>query len=180
MTEPAEARRGAITTGADGRPRLEFRRSWARPVEEVWAAITRPERMVRWIGTFDGDRRPGGTGTFTMTHEPEPASAPLTIEVCEPPHRLVVSWGQADGAWRVHLDLSADAGRTVLRFVQFFAPGTDVADVAGGWHWYLDKLDATVGGTPAPPEWDAFWAEVGPEYARHSTDRPAGPGPERA
>ena len=167
---PADDRRGVVTTGTDGRRRLEFRRSWGQPVEDVWAAITEPARMARWIGTFDGVRRPGATGTFTMTHEQEHAGDAMTIEECAPPHRLVVSWGQADGDWRVHLDLSVEAGRTVLRFVQHVAPGTDVADVAGGWHWYLDKLGAEVDGAPAPPEWDTFWAEVGPGYA----GRPAG------
>ncbi|WP_239520789.1 hypothetical protein [Blastococcus saxobsidens] len=52
----------------------------------------------------------------------------------------------------------------MLRFVQFFAAGTDVADFAGGWHWYLDKLDAVLTGGTAPVDWDAFWAEVGPGY----------------
>lgn len=165
MTGTADDRRGAVTTGPDGRRRLEFRRSWPDPVEEVWAALTEPERLARWIGTYDGHRRPGGSGTFTMTHEQEPAGEAVTIEVCEPPHRLVVAWAQADGDWRVHLDLSTEAGRTVLRFVQFFAPGTDVADVAGGWHWYLDKLDAEIGGAPPPEEWETFWAEVGPGYS---------------
>ena len=33
-----------------------------------------------------------------------------------------------------------------------------------GWHWYLDKLDAEVGGGPGPADWDAFFAEVGPGY----------------
>ena len=64
------------------------------------------------------------------------------------------------------LDLWIEDGRTVLSFVQVFPADADVADMAMGWHWYLDKLGAEVGGRPAPTDWDAFVAEVGPGYGR--------------
>ena len=51
--------------------------------------------------------------------------------------------------WRVDLDLWAEGGRTYLSFVQVFPAGADVADFAMGWHWYLDKLDAELGGRAA-------------------------------
>jgi uncharacterized protein YndB with AHSA1/START domain len=152
-----------VTTEGDGRLRLEFRRSWPDPIADVWSALTEPDRLARWIGTYDGERAVGGSGTLTMTHEQEPVGEPMSVVECDPPRRLVVEWtGQGD--WRVELDLTEDGGRTVLRFRQWFAPGTDVADFAGGWHWYLDKLDAEVGGAPAPGDWESFWAEVGPGY----------------
>ncbi|RFU23100.1 SRPBCC domain-containing protein [Geodermatophilus marinus] len=158
-------RRGTVTELPDGRRRLEFRRSWPDPVEDVWSALTEPERTVRWIGTYDGQRVVGGVGTFTMTQELEPASEEVRIVECEPPRRLVVEWvGQGD--WRVELDLVREDGRTVLTFRQDFAAGADVADVAGGWHWYLDKLDAEVTGGDGPGEWEPFWAAVGPLYGR--------------
>jgi uncharacterized protein YndB with AHSA1/START domain len=166
-TETASARRGLVTREPDGRQRLEFRRSWPDPVEDVWAALTEPERLVRWIGTFDGERGSGGSGTFTMTHEAEPAGEPMRIVECDPPRRLVVEWVQQDtDAWRVDLDLWDEEGRTHLRFVQVFGADADVTDFAMGWHWYLDKFDAVVTGKPGPGEWDAFSAEVGPAYGR--------------
>ena len=63
----------------------------------------------------------------------------------------MVEWVQEDAEnWRVDLDLWAEDGRTVLRFVQVFAAGADVTDMALGWHWYLDKLGAEIdGGTAA-------------------------------
>jgi uncharacterized protein YndB with AHSA1/START domain len=164
-----ETRRGTVTTEADGRQRLEFRRSWPDPIEDVWAALTEPDRLARWIGSYEGERGAGGTGTFTMTHEDEPAGEAMTVVECDPPRRLVVQWVQeqdGSGVWRIDLGLSVEDGRTVLRFVQVFAPGLDVVDFAMGWHWYLDKLDAELSGRPAPGSWDAFTAEVGPAYGR--------------
>ncbi|MBN1094254.1 SRPBCC family protein [Blastococcus sp. TML/M2B] len=163
----ADRRRGTVTRLDDGRQRLEFRREWPDPIEDVWAALTEPDRLVRWIGTFEGERAVGATGTFTMTHEAEPAGEPMRILECDPPRRLVVEWVQQDSdAWRVDLDLTREGDRTVLRFVQVFGPDADVVDYAMGWHWYLDKFGAEVEGTSGPGDWDTFLAATGPAYGR--------------
>ena len=159
----AADRRGVVNTGPDGRQLLEFRRSWPDPIEEVWSALTEPDRLARWIGTYDGERAPGGRGTFTMTHEQESVGEPMGIVECDPPRRLVVEWvGQED--WRLEVDLSGEHDRTVLRFRQSFAPGTQVAEFAAGWHWYLDRFDAAVRGSAEPPAWEDFLARSGPVY----------------
>jgi uncharacterized protein YndB with AHSA1/START domain len=164
-------RRGAVTREGDGRQRLLFRRSWPDPIEDVWAALTEPDRLARWIGVYDGTRGPGGTGTFVMTHEGgEHAGEPMTIVECDPPRRLVVEWTQQETAnWRVDLDLWSEDGRTQLSFVQVFPADADVTDFAMGWHWYLDKLGAEVAGVTEPGDWDAFLAQVGPAYGRAPT-----------
>ncbi|MCW2741460.1 MAG: uncharacterized protein JWR45_1882 [Blastococcus sp.] len=166
MTEGLGTRRGIVTTEDDGRQRVEFRRSWAEPIEEVWSALTEPDRLARWIGVYEGERRPGGTGTFAMTQEQGgSAGQPTTIVECDPPRRLVIEWPEASlQMGRIDLDLWAEDGRTVLRFVQFFPATTDVVDWAMGWHWYLDKLGGEVDASPAPADWDAFVAEAGPAY----------------
>jgi uncharacterized protein YndB with AHSA1/START domain len=170
MTDDLETRRGVLTTEGDGRQRLEFRRSWPDPIDDIWAALTEPDRLARWIGTYDGERAVGARGTFTMTHEEAVdgyAGEPMTIVECDPPRRLVVEWVQAGSEnWRVDLDLASEGGRTVLRFVQVFAADADVTDFALGWHWYLDKFGAEVGGGEPPAGWDAFLAETGPAYGR--------------
>jgi uncharacterized protein YndB with AHSA1/START domain len=171
VTEDLTTRRGAVTRLDDGRQRLQFRRSWPDPIEDVWAALTEDDRLARWIGRYEGARGAGGTGAFFMTHEEgEPVGEPMTILECEPPRRLVVEWVQQDtDAWRVDLDLWAEDGRTWLRFVQVFPADADVIDFAMGWHWYLDKFGAEVAGEDWSGEWDAFLAEVAPGYGRTPT-----------
>ena len=163
----ADERYGTVTDGPGGTRRLEFRRSWPDPIEDVWSALTEPDRLARWIGTYDGGRGTGGTGTFTMTHESEPAGEAMTIVECDPPRRLVLAWDGQEN-WRVDLDLSEEGGRTVLRFAQVFVTTEEVPDVAAGWHWYLDKFEAELTGRPQPGDWDAFLAEVGPAYSARS------------
>jgi len=172
MTEERTARRGTVTRQDDGSRRLEFRRSWPDPIEDVWGALTEDDRLGRWIGRYEGGRGAGATGTFFMTEEGgEHSGSPMTILECEPPRRLVVEWVQeGSDNWRVDLDLWTEDGRTWLRFTQVFAPEADVTDMALGWHWYLDKLDAELtGGEQAQASgWDAFVAAVGPAYGRPS------------
>ncbi|CAA9222318.1 MAG: hypothetical protein AVDCRST_MAG57-663 [uncultured Blastococcus sp.] len=172
MTEETDVRRGVVTIEDDGRQRLEFRRSWPDPIEDVWGALAEPDRLARWIGVYSGERGTGGSGTFVMTHEEgEHAGDPMTIVACDPPRRLVVEWTQQETEnWRVDLDLWAEDGRTWLRFVQVFPADADVTDFAMGWHWYLAKLEAEVSGAPGPGHWDAFYAEVGPAYGRAPAD----------
>src|SRR4051794_30317567 len=175
---------------------VRFRRSWPDPIADVWAALTESDRTARWIGTYEGERRGGGSGTLTMTEggggaagQPmrireggpppppgrpgeaegggEPAGQPMRIVECDPPHRLVVQW-ETEEAWRIALDLTEEQGRTVLVFTQVFAPGTDAGDYVLGWHWYLDKLDAELGGGSGPGDWDTFLAATGPAYGRSS------------
>jgi uncharacterized protein YndB with AHSA1/START domain len=166
MTAPDE-RYGQVTEVPEG-VRLQFRRSWPDPVEDVWAVLTEPDRTTRWIGSYEGERRVGGTGTFTMTHEEEVAGQPMRIAECDPPRRLVVEWATEE-AWRVELDLTVADGRTVLLFTQMFAPGTEVVDYVLGWHWYLDKFEAEVAGRPQPGDWDTFLTATGPAYGRSAS-----------
>jgi uncharacterized protein YndB with AHSA1/START domain len=163
---PQDERLGQVTEVPEG-VQVRFRRSWPDPVEEVWAALTEPDRTARWFGTYAGERRVGGSGTLTMTHEEQSAGEPMRILECDPPRRLVVQW-ESEQAWRIQLDLAQEQGRTVLTFTQVFPPGTDAGDYVLGWHWYLDQLGAEVTGGPAPAAWDEFVAAAGPAYGRSS------------
>ena len=54
----------------DGAEHLVFTRTFAAPVDDVWAACTDPRRMERWIGTWTGDPASGEV-VFRMTAEGE-------------------------------------------------------------------------------------------------------------
>ena len=84
-----DERLGEVTEVADG-VQVRFRRSWPDPIEDVWSALTAPARTARWFGSYDGERRVGGAGTLTMTHEEGATGEPMRIVECDPPHRLVV------------------------------------------------------------------------------------------
>ena len=74
----------------DGAEHLVLTRTFAAPLEDVWAACTEPARMQRWIGTWTGDPASGEIA-FRMTAEGEDVPEEVyLVEVCEPPRRFVV------------------------------------------------------------------------------------------
>ena len=168
MTARPEPRRGEIGTDPDGRRRLVFRRSWPDPAADVWAALTEPERSARWIGRYDGPHGAGAEGTFTMTAEDGAPGTRVRLVECEPPRRLVVQFLDEMG-WRLAVDLTEADGTTTLTFTQVLDGDVGTADVASGWHWYLDRLDAVLTDGEMPADWDAFYAAVGPGYAAPSS-----------
>jgi uncharacterized protein YndB with AHSA1/START domain len=114
-----------------------LRRSYDAPVEDVWDAITNPERISRWFLPVSGDLRLGGKYQLE-------GNAGGEILRCEPPRLLAVSWIMGEpkeGDFsEVEVRLSTgDGGRTDLhlehaaivdpQFWDQFGPGA----VGVGW-----------------------------------------------
>lgn len=49
---------GRLLHDADGM-RLEFVRTYDEPIDDVWAALTHPDRVARWFGRWTGDPASG-------------------------------------------------------------------------------------------------------------------------
>ena len=78
-----EVRRATIGTGEGWTIRL--RRTLDAPIEDVWDALTNPERIGRWFLPISGDYRLGGHYQFT-------GNAGGEILTCERPNLLRVTW----------------------------------------------------------------------------------------
>ena len=144
----------------DGAQLVVLERTFRAPIDDVWAAVTEPERLQRWIGTWDGDPSTGTVG-FRMTAEGEDIEATeTTIHECDAPRRLVVSWAAESpgGArWHVELDLVEAAGVTTLTFAQRVPDLAMGRDVGPGWDYYLDRLVAAeTGGDVATVAWPDY------------------------
>jgi len=133
----------------DGATYVAYTRTFRAPIEDVWKAVTEPERLERWIGTWTGDPADGEV-EFRMTAEGEDVPAEThQIEVCEPPRRLVTSsrtraddTAHADVVWHLEIDLTEDSGVTTLTFAQAMSDPDVAENVGPGWHYYLDRLVA--------------------------------------
>ena len=147
----------------DGEHVLVLTRTFHAPLEDVWAAVTEPDRLARWIGTWTGDPASGSV-TWRMLFEGDDPGDEMTIRSCEPPHRLHVTSRVGEELWRYDLDLSHADGVTTLSFAQpGIVPGL-VGDVGPGWDYYLDRLvDAETGNDPALRSWDDY-APTGAHY----------------
>lgn len=64
---------------------VRLRRTYDAPIDEVWDALTSPERIGRWFLPISGDYRIGGRYQFE-------GNAGGEILSCDRPNRLKVSW----------------------------------------------------------------------------------------
>jgi len=159
--------RGTVEQAPDG-ARVVFRRDYPDAVEDVWAALTEPARLGRWIGTFTGTAAEGSTVQFVMTAEGAVDPEPVTILSCAPPRHLLVdiaSKGQP--VWRLEVTLEEAGSGTALTFVHHLADAGMSREVGPGWQFYLDRLGAALVDDPMP-EWEPY-----PALADHYGPAPA-------
>jgi len=159
---------GTITQ-RDGRHVLVQTREFRAPIEDVWAAVTEPERLARWIGIWTGDPA-DGTVQFRMLFEGEEHEGEsMEIRVCEPPHRLHLTSRVGEEVWLLELDLSHADGVTTLTFSQPGVTQEQAGGVGPGWDYYLDRLvDAETGADPALRDFDRDYY---PATAEHYTSQ---------
>ncbi|HKT04502.1 MAG TPA: SRPBCC family protein [Rugosimonospora sp.] len=84
---------GARAVGTGEAKAVVLRREYQAPIEDVWDAITDPERIGRWFLPVSGDLRLGGRYQLK-------GNAGGEIRRCEPPRVLAVTWvfgEQAEG-----------------------------------------------------------------------------------
>ncbi|MEO6512079.1 MAG: SRPBCC family protein [Nocardioides sp.] len=154
----------------DGRLNLFVDRTFQAPIEDVWAAITEPDRLARWIGTWTGDPASGAV-LFAMTAEgQEPPGDEMEIRECTPPRRLAVTSQVGEQRWFLDVDLSEADGVTTLAFSQPDVDPEQASSVGPGWEYYLDRLVAAeTGGDVSAVD---FERDYYPAMAEHYTPAP--------
>jgi uncharacterized protein YndB with AHSA1/START domain len=91
-------------------------RTYEAEIEELWDACTNAERIGRWLMPVSGELRVGG-------HYQLQGNAGGTIEHCEPPRELRVSWEfGGDVSW-VELRLIPTDGEGTTLELEHIAPG---------------------------------------------------------
>ncbi len=121
--------------------RVERVEVFAVPREQVWRAITQPERLSEWFGAtaVELELRPGGRVAF---RDAQGLVRRALVEIVEPPARLVFRWlpfiVSSDGC------LQRAPGTTVELVLEELAEGTRLTVVES----HLPALYET---TPARP-----------------------------
>jgi uncharacterized protein YndB with AHSA1/START domain len=146
-------------------------RIYDSPVDDVWDAVTNPERIPRWFLPVSGDLRPGGR--FQLQ-----GNAGGEITLCEPPRNLGVTWEFGGGVSWVNVRLAEEGHSTRLElehiahddeFWEQFGPGATGVGWDGalmGLGLYLDT------GVANDPEASAAWmaSEEGIAFMRGSSE----------
>ncbi len=129
-------------------------------IEDLWSALTEPDRLARWIAKVDGDLQVGGAinAAFTSAWE-----GPGRIDVCDAPNHLVVTLepGTEDEAV-IEAVLSAEAGKTRL-VVEDRGLALNVLHLHGaGWQAHFEDLARHLTGCES--QWRARWEDLTPVY----------------
>lgn len=108
MTMDFSAHLGHVTrriteSTRDGNPlrSVTLERSYATAPEDLWDALTNPERLPRWFLPVSGELRQGGRYQLE-------GNAGGTIRECDPPRRLALTWEFGGGVSWVEVDITPE------------------------------------------------------------------------
>jgi uncharacterized protein YndB with AHSA1/START domain len=151
---------GTLTVQGDLRS-VRYTRAIDASPQELWDALTNPERIARWMLTEGMVLEPhvGGKSHFGWGKQ---GSADGTVTVFDPPRCLEYTWEEESGTSTVRFEISEVAsGVELVLFHRDLAPKV-AGGVGAGWHAHLDNLIALLRGE----ELD-FWSrfhELEPVY----------------
>jgi len=123
--------------------------------EDLWDAITNPERAARWLGALSGDLVKGGHYELVFDASDPDSRVEGIVLSCTPPRQLVATWSAPEeSASRVSVTLSPCDDGTLLELVHagLQPPASDTGHAAG-WHIHLDQLMAGV----ERNQWQDLW-----------------------
>ncbi len=127
----------------------------AAPPATVFAFLTDPEKILRWMGT-EATLEPNPGGLYLVNVNNRIARGRFTEVV--PVHRLAYSFGWDDsekmppGSGLIEVDLIDQGGGTLVRMTHSGLPDAEqCANHEKGWTHYLARLAiAATGGDPGP------------------------------
>ncbi|HEY8584470.1 MAG TPA: SRPBCC domain-containing protein [Capillimicrobium sp.] len=165
---------GARTLDAGEARTITVTRSYPAELEDVWDAITSPERIPRWFLPVSGDLREGGR--FALE-----GNASGAIERCEAPTAFAATWEYGGMTSWIEVTLTAEgADRTRLELVHIAQVDDAIWDQYGpgatGVGWDLGLLGLALyldSGSSFDHDDAEAWAvsEEGREFATRSSER---------
>jgi uncharacterized protein YndB with AHSA1/START domain len=146
---------------ADGKAVVRMEDRFSTDIEDLWSALTDPQRLARWIATVEGDLRLGGEfrARFTSSWE-----GPGRVDVCEPPRRLRLTMAPGqDDQTVIEAELTPDGGQTRLVVEERGFPIDEAAGYGAGWQAHIEDLGAYLADRETA-DWRTRWIELTPAY----------------
>jgi uncharacterized protein YndB with AHSA1/START domain len=140
---------GTLLLDDNGRPAVRFARPYAAAPARLWAALTEPGQLARWFEATGGDLRAGGTFAIRFPGDP-PYEKTGRILRCARGRSFTITWiDPPHPEARLCVELCQDGDNTTLALAHGPLPRELAADYGLGWHSYLDRLAAFLGGGAA-------------------------------
>ena len=147
---------------ADGKGIVRMQDRYDTDIDDLWTALTDPNRLARWIADVEGDLRLGGEFRARFTSGWEGTGR---VQACEPPRRLLVLTRDADEPDEQVLEatLTADGDQTILVIEERGLPIEHLAAHGAGWQVHVEDLAAHLAGRDRC-DIQARWSELIPAY----------------
>ena len=145
----------------DGKAAIRMEDRFSTDIDDLWSALTDPQRLARWIAEVEGDLRLGGEFRASFTSGWE---GPGRVDVCEPPRRLLVTMSPGqDDQTVIEVELVPGGDHTRLVLEERGLPLDEAAAHGAGWQAHVEDLAAYLAGGPTA-DWRTRWAELAPAY----------------
>ena len=145
----------------DGKGAVRMAGLYDTDADDLWSALTDPERLARWVARVEGDLRLGGEFTARFTSSWEGTGR---VDECDPPRRLLVTMReQEDDETVIEARLEAEGEGTRLIVEERGLPLGELAAYGAGWQAHVEDLAAYLAGR-TPADWRTRWAELAPSY----------------
>lgn len=152
---------GTLRPLRDGKGVVRMEDVYDADLDELWSAVTDPERLARWLVEVTGDLRVGGAieARFTSSW-----TGPGRIDVCESPtHLLVTMSPNASDETVIEAWLTAEGDRTRLVLEERGIPIPELAGHGSGWQAHVEDLATHLSGGNQY-DWHARWLELTSAY----------------
>jgi uncharacterized protein YndB with AHSA1/START domain len=163
MSEQTQAKTGVVGTMrlVDGIGVVRMEDRYDTEIDDLWSALTDPQRLARWVADVEGDLRVGGDFQASFTSGWE---GPGRVDVCEPPRRLLVTMSPGgDEETVIEAALVADGDQTRLVLEERGFGRNEVAAHGAGWQAHMEDLAAHLSGSERA-DWHTRWVELAPSY----------------
>ena len=146
------------------------------PIERVWAYLTDSELRRQWLAAGKMEMQAGTPVELVWRNDEltdPPGQRPegfgeehrmqSRIIELDPPHRLVIAWGESGD---VTFELAPMTNEVLLTVIHRRLPERETRLMIGaGWHMHLDILLARMKDEQPEPFWDG-WSRLRQEYDR--------------
>lgn len=152
---------GSLRRLDDGRGAVTMEDFYDTGIDDLWSAVTDPDRLAHWLARVEGELRPGGLIHAKFTSDNE---GPGRIDVCDAPRRLQVTFEPGTpGETVVEANLTTVGGRTRLIIEERGLPLDHVPGYGAGWQTHAEDLAAYLAGRERG-EWLERVKELKPRY----------------
>jgi uncharacterized protein YndB with AHSA1/START domain len=145
----------------NGRGTVHVEDVYPTDIDDLWSAISEPERLKRWLVEIDGDTAIGGSFTARFTSGWEGNGR---VDVCDAPRRLVVTMFEDESDQTVtEAILTTEGSGTRLTIEERGLPLDEYAGHGSGWQAHIEDLALYLAGRPTT-NWIDRVRELSPTY----------------